>query len=348
LKPAYSASLAVVLLFSATGAALGQAVDQPAKRPVVYVTMLSHFDRPWTMAANDLDALRNLTKNHPQIRWTHLYNPVAYTTPTTLREQMETYVKESRDEHGAEIGVHLHMYRTFVESAGVEYRIRPSVSAKQARGSSDPSGYSVPMSAYSGDEISKMLEFTRANFRKQGLGVPKTFCAGFYTTSLELQKRIVAAGYTASAAAFPPGGEIGAQYAPSWHELSGWDKSVSVRSAPYRVAQKTILPNGTAPYLKADDGKPLVEIPQNSKIDWMVSAKDMKHIIGLHIEKAKAGEPTAVCLAIHEGSAHEHFSKYDEVLGHVDRLVNERNGVAFRYATVSEVRTRFLQHWNGK
>ena len=146
--------------------------------------MVSHFDRPWTMAANDLDALRNLTKNHPEMRWTHLYNPVAYTTPTPLREQMEDYVKESRDEHGAEIGVHLHMYRTFVESAGVEYRIRPSVSAKQERGSSDPSGYSVPMSAYSGDEISKMLEFTRAKFRKQGLGVPKTFCAGFYTCLL--------------------------------------------------------------------------------------------------------------------------------------------------------------------
>lgn len=99
------------------------------------------------MAANDLDALRNLTKNHPKIRWTHLYNPVANTTPTPLCEQMEAYVKESRDEHGAEIGVHLHMYRTFVESAVVEYRIRPSVSAKQARGSSDPSGYSIPMSA---------------------------------------------------------------------------------------------------------------------------------------------------------------------------------------------------------
>ena len=180
---------------------------------------------------------------------------------------MEAYVSESRDEHGAEIGVHLHIYRTFVESAGVEYRIRPSVSAKQARGSSDPSGCSVPMSANSEDEISKMFEFTRAKFRKQGLGVPKTFCAGFYTTSLELQKRIVAAGYTASVAAFPPSIEIGAQYAPSWLELSGWDKSVSVRSAPYRVAQKTILPTGSAPFIKAADGQPLVEISQNVKID---------------------------------------------------------------------------------
>ena len=347
MKPVSFILFTTLLLYSWTGVALGQ-TEKPDKRPVVYVTMVSHFDRPWTMAANDLAALRNLTRNHPKMRWTHLYNPVAYTTPTPLREKMEEYVKESRDEHKAEIGVHLHMYRTFVESAGVKYRTRPSVSAKQARGSSDPSGYSVPMSAYNGEEISRMLDFTLAKFKSHGLGVPRTFCAGFYTTSLELQKRIIAGGYTASAAAFPPGREIGAQYAPSWHELAGWDKSVTIRSAPYRVSQKSILPAGKSPYLETDDGKPLVEIPQNSKIDWMVSAKDIKQIIGLHIEKAKAGEPTAVCLAIHEGSSHEHFSKYDDVLGHVDRLVNKRNGVAVRYATVSEVRTRFLQHWNGK
>ena len=190
-----------------------------------------------------------------------------------------------------------------------------------------------------------MLQFTRAKFRKQGLGVPKTFCAGFFTTSLELQKRIVAAGYTASAAAFPPGIEIGAQYAPSWHELSGWDKSVSVRSAPYQVAQKTILPTGSAPFIKAADGQPLVEIPQNAKIDWMVSAGGMKRIIGLHVEKAKAGQPTAVCLAIHKGSAHEQFKKYDEVLDHVDRLIRKNKAVTFRYATVSAVRYQFLRLW---
>ena len=307
--------------------------------------MVSHFDRPWMMAANDLDALRNLTKKHPQMRWTHLYNPVAYTTPTPLREQMEAYVKESRDEHGAEIGVHLHMYRTFVESAGVTYRTRPSVSAKQAKGSMDPSGYSVPMSAYDGDEISRMLEFTLSKFKERKLGVPGTFCAGFYTTSLELQKRIVAAGYTASAAAFPTRREIGAQYAPSWHELSGWNDSVTIRSAPYRVSQKTILPTGSAPYLRAADGKPLVEIPQNAKIDWMVSAQDMKQIINMHIEQAEKGKPAAVCLAIHEGSAHEHFRKYDAVLDHVDWMIRENKKVAVHYATVATVRKQFLRSW---
>ena len=88
-----------------------------------------------------------------------------------------------------------------------------------------------------------------------------------------------------------------------------------------------------------------MEIPQNAKIDWMVSARDMKRIIGLHVEKAKAGQPTAVCLAIHEGSAHEHFKKYDEVLDHVDRLIRENKAVTLRYATVSAVRDQFLRLW---
>ena len=155
----------------------------------------------------------------------------------------------------------------------------------------------------------------------------------------------MADGYTASAAAFPPGSEIGVQYAPSWHKLSGWDKSVSVRFTPYRVAQKTILPTGSAPFMNAVDGQPLVENPQNAKIYWMVSAVDMKRIIGLHVEKAKAGQPTAVCLSIHEGSAHEHFKKYDEVLDHVDRLIRENKAVTLRYATVSAVRDQFLRLW---
>ena len=145
--PSHTILLGLVSLLACEAGLLGEE-SKNKKRPVVYVTMVSHFDRPWTMEVNDLTALGNLTKNHPQMRWTHLYNPVAYTTPTPLREEMEAYVKESRDKHRAEIGVHLHMYRTFVESAGVKYRIHPSVSAKQASGSSDPSGYSVPMSAY--------------------------------------------------------------------------------------------------------------------------------------------------------------------------------------------------------
>ena len=51
----------------------------PINGGTVFVTLVSHFDRPWTMSSKDLIALKTLTKNHPKVRWTHLFNPVSYT-----------------------------------------------------------------------------------------------------------------------------------------------------------------------------------------------------------------------------------------------------------------------------
>ena len=70
--PSHTILLGLVSLLACEAGLLGEE-SKNKKRPVVYVTMVSHFDRPWTMQVNDLTALANLTKNHPQMRWTHLY-----------------------------------------------------------------------------------------------------------------------------------------------------------------------------------------------------------------------------------------------------------------------------------
>lgn len=312
----------------------------------MYVTMVSHFDRPWVMTHEDLEAFERLTKNHPRMRWTHLYNPAAYTQPTPLRREMEEFVIRSRDRHGAEIGLHLHMYEGLLKAAGVTFRAHPSVNAKVVAGSSDSTGYSVPMNHYTPEEIGKLLEFTLETFRDRGLGQPATFCAGYYTTSLDLQKEVTAKGFTTSAAAFPPGTEIGRAYPPAWHELSGWDETVRFDTLPYRVSRRSILPDGGPPYIEAVDGRPLVELPQTCKIDWMVSSDDMKVIIAKHLSIAEKGRPTAVCLAMHEMDARENFAKYDEVLAYVDALVADSDRrPPVRYATASKVRAGFLEHW---
>ena len=190
-----------------------------------------------------------------------------------------------------------------------------------------------------------MLEFTRKTFQRRGLGSPKTFCAGFYATNLDLQKEIAARGYTTNAAAFPPGTEFGSKYAPTWHELSGWRESVTFRTPPYRVSQQSILPTGRAPFITVADGRPLVEIPQTCKIDWMVSAEDMKVIFKQHLAIAGEGKPTAVCLAIHETNGEEHFSKYDEVLSYIDNHIRTHGKPRVRYVTASELRSEFLGLW---
>jgi len=318
-------------------------VLQAAAEPTVYVTLVSHFDRPWAMSEEDLVALEKLTRLHPKMRWTHLYNPVAYTQDTPLREAMERFVKQTRDHHGAEIGTHLHMYESLLTAADVKFATHPSISAEQVEGSRDDSGYAVPITRYSREEIGKLLEQTRKIYQERELGQPKTFCAGFYATSLDLQKMIAFYGYTTSAAAFPPQAVFGAQYAPSWHVLSGWNASVTYKSRPYRISQASILPGHEAPFISAIDKQPLVEIPQTCKIDWMVSAEDMKIIFKEHLAIARQGTTTAICLAIHETSSEENFDKFHQVLGYIDEHIHSDSQPQVKYITTAELRDRILE-----
>ena len=141
------------------------------------------------MSSKDLAALQTLTKNHPKVRWTHLFNPVSYTTPTPLLENIETFLKESQKNTLLKLACIWHMYQTFVEGAGVEFRIKPSVSAKQAKGSFDRSGYSVPMSAYTGEEILRMLDFTLAQFKSPGIRRAKNILCRFLYDKLRTAKQ---------------------------------------------------------------------------------------------------------------------------------------------------------------
>ncbi|MEE2808828.1 MAG: hypothetical protein VYB73_05905, partial [Verrucomicrobiota bacterium] len=73
-----------------TSGEIDELKSQTKKKAVLHVSVVSHFDRPWAMGIDDLEAFRTLTKNHPKMRWTHLYNPVAYTQLTPHYKKMES------------------------------------------------------------------------------------------------------------------------------------------------------------------------------------------------------------------------------------------------------------------
>ena len=51
------------------------------------------------MVIDDLNAFQTLTKKHSRMRWTHLYNPVAYTQLTPHYKKMEFFVKKCSDDN---------------------------------------------------------------------------------------------------------------------------------------------------------------------------------------------------------------------------------------------------------
>lgn len=330
---------ALLIVIGATLAPGALYAQGPQPAPV-YVTMFSHFDAPWNMSSADLTGLRLLSANHPGMRWTHLWNPAGYTQSTPLLAAIEAYLVESRDLHGAEIGVHTHMYSSLVLAAGVPFHSSPSVNGGPPGCCCDSGGYAVPTSSYSYDQISSILRFTVDKFLERGLCRPRSYCAGYYTTNLDLQRALVDLDFTTSAAAFPPGTTIGTQYGPCWDLLSGWDSSVTHMTEPYPVSASTILPGGPAPYLQGDLG-PLYEIPQTSKIDWMLSASDMQGIFLDHYNLALSGTPTAVSFAMHEELAAGEWSKFDTVLDYVAQM-QAAGGAPVIYVTAAELREAFL------
>ena len=303
--------------------------------------MVSHFDHPWLMDSADVAAIDRLSRHHPNLKWTHLYNPVAYTQPTPLRQEMEALVKASR-ESGGEIGVHTHMYRSLVEAAGVTFRNHPSAASRVVAGSVDDTGYAVPTTAYSEDEIAKILRYTIELFEQRGLGRPRTFCAGFWATSVALQRTLVQLEFTTSAAAMPVGSDYEMRLPGACFELFGWDKTVTHLTPPYAVSATSILPGSSLPYLTSRHG-PLIEIPQTCMIDLMIELEGIKQIVAAHYDETKSGTDSAVCLAIHEENAAEVVDAYDDLLRFVDSLAANSGDVDVRYATCTTVSRAFAR-----
>ena len=143
--------------------------------------------RRGTMTSQDIIALRFLSILHPDMRYTHLFNPVAYAKTTPLLALIEAYLRESRDQRGAEIGLHLHMYPELMQAAGVTMRNGPGVGGSLPC-ANDSTGYAVPMSLYTAAEMEKMLRWAVDQMRGHGLCHPRSFCPGFYASSPALQK----------------------------------------------------------------------------------------------------------------------------------------------------------------
>jgi hypothetical protein len=301
--------------------------------------MVTHADVPWMIKFSDLEALRALSLRHPLMRWTHLFDPVAFlprietTSNTPLLKEILDYFYEVREAYAAEIGAHVHMYSTTAKAAQVAFRNSPDINSFPPCTSIDVIGYQVPLTAYTEEEIRKILELTIDLFIAHGLGHPKSFCPGFYAANPTLQSVLDRMGFMVSAAAFPHGTTYGKEFNPCWKLLSGWDDSINHLTRPYPISTSTILP-GAPPYLS------LLEIPQTCKIDWMVSAQDMKNIFREHYALAQAGEPMAICFALHIDNACAEFAKFNEVLTFVDSYMLAK-GVSVRYATLSEVKSYF-------
>jgi hypothetical protein len=265
---------------------------------------------------------------------THLVGPYTFTDPLldeTRRALLASWVARMRDAFGDEVGVHLHPWCHFVESAGVPCRTAPST----VYPAGDPTGYSVIVESYAERDIRQMLQTTKQIFHARGLGVPTSFRAGGWTLGPETLRALAATGFTVDSSAVS-----WARLAPEWedHDLYKWNRSqwatITDTSQPWYPSSRD-LHAATPPRV------PVLEVPDNGILVDYITAGDMIEVFTKNWTGRPGAltEPRQLSIGYHPTTlgALDFEARLDGALSHIDRYQAKDGTGPVVYARLSDL-----------
>lgn len=301
----------------------------------MYVFVTTDWDDPDNPDAN-LARQERLHASHPAMRVTHFVGPYTFTDPSVSTERaalLAAWVRDMRDRYGDEIGLHIHPYCSFVESAAVACRTSPSFAYPR----DDATGYTVYLSSYTGEETGALLGRAKGIFSENGLGTPTSFRAGGWTVMIHTLEALAAEGFVADTSA------------NNWRRLEEWEgypgadlfewnkehwSTIDERSQPYYPSEADILS-------AAEPAVPILEVPDNGiLVDYVTGGEMIEMFHANWAEGAALEKPTAYVIGYHPPNfSEQYYGRIDEALAHIDRFLSSGDGGPVVYATMSEAAT---------
>lgn len=255
-----------------------------------------------------LDYQNRMHDEHPEMRITHFIGPYTFTDPNitaTRQQELVAWLVEQRDEHRDEVGLHIHPYCHFVESAGVT-----CVTDQSTTTAMDPSGYTIKVAAYDRQEFGLLLDRANELFEQNGLNRAKTFRAGGWTANIDTLNALADKGFTADTSAL------------NWARIEEWEGKELYRwnmenwgpindtSQPYFPSQGDVL-TSDAPTMS------LLEVPDNGVMIDYVSLAEMNALFDANWSREPLESPTTLMMGFHPAPG---FTRYegDRVDGFLD------------------------------
>ncbi|MBA2541880.1 MAG: hypothetical protein H0V17_19705 [Deltaproteobacteria bacterium] len=259
-----------------------------------------------------LDYQDRMHVEHPDMRITHFIGPYTFTDPniTAARQQeLVSWLVTQRDEQRDEIGLHIHPYCHFVESAGIT-----CVTDQSTTMALDPSGYTIKVAAYDRQEFGTLLDHASMLFEQHGLNRPKTFRAGGWTANVDTLNALADKGFTADTSAL------------NWARIEEWDGKELYRwnmenwgpigdtSQPYFPSQTDVL-TSEAPTMS------LLEVPDNGVMIDYVTLPEMTGLFDANWNGEPLASPSVLMMGFHpapqfsraEGDRVDQFLDYSDL-----------------------------------
>jgi hypothetical protein len=318
------------VLFAANGAKTAFAARDLIRTHPLYVFVSNDWDDPDNEDPT-LERQERLHAEHPELVLTHFVGPYTFTDPEIAPERVElltNWVKQQRATHGDEVGLHIHPYCSFVESAGVSCRTQPSF----AKAYGDPTGYTVILSSYEKSELDTLLHRADELFADHGLGKPTSFRAGGWTAETHVLQALADDGFVAD------GSAANWQYMEEWKDVWGasiypWCKQhwsqIDDQSQPYFPSIADIQSAGS-PFV------PLLEIPDNGLLVDYVEAQEMIGVFQHNWSGGALDTPRVVSIGYHPPNFSEKFfARIDGALDEMDQHLASADQGPVVYATAS-------------
>lgn len=266
-----------------------------------------------------LDSLAILADEHG-IPISHLFNARVYVWPGIAewqRVEMTQWLLERAQTKGDEIGLHLHMYTDYVDSAGVTPMMYPQWGDRT-------DGYDVPFANYNYEQSLALLNLAIELFQERGLGRPSTFRAGGWFADEENLRALSDLGFLIDAS--------GSTYHTIGHLPSPWN--LGITSQPYYPCSEEQNAQNCGP---GDTNLPLLEIPNNlANTDGSADRRaffDMNYS-GDPLDSVRVG----VLLSHDRSATGDERVALEQYFAHVDSFLYVADRGAVVYATLAEVR----------
>jgi hypothetical protein len=264
---------------------------------------------------------------------THFVGPYAFTDPTVTAERRAALVRwlaRQRDTFGDEIGLHIHPYCSFVESAGLRCVVDQSTVYAE-----DVTGYTVKVAAYRREPFGRLLEHANRLFEQNGLGRARTFRAGGWTASLETLQALADKGFVADSSAL------------NWVRIEEWKDEGTGELYRWNQANWASIGDTSQPYWPhASDvaapgppSLPVLEVPVNGAAIDYVTREELEGLFDANWNRAPLGSPVTLVTTFHPapGFSEAEGERLDGFLRYVDRHLASRGLGPVVYTTLERV-----------
>lgn len=252
----------------------------------------------------NLQAMQDFRRDFPEIPLQHFLNAAYYTKPDANAAQITKSVKavlRQKDEHA----LHIHAWRTLVESSGVTFRTSPSMVTGEVNlaNCTFDCGQEVVLTGYTVAELRKIIAQSKKILQREKFKRPRSFRAGGWQADDKVLEALASEGFSLDSSA---------TYAeflkPSWgkYNLYGFVAKLWAGTKPT-----------SQPYIyTTSSGSKILELPNNSCLSDYMTGADMLKVFQSNAQILQKNPKKDIYLSIgfHQETAARYLPRLREAI----------------------------------